>query len=304
MNESTAYTAQFLDDEARSDARPNGPKGCIGVAKLLCSVKLCIGNLYLAGGLLLLPGFLWIIPEKVVAIPLPNNTSITVPEFERAVYTQGVHVLIAGMICVLVAAAADLVLVHAGVVCRHTPSAPVAPNSQDTARRQARVKPQRIAIASSIAQVLGAAALLAGCVVFLLMFSLSKPPRTILGQSAPDLGNDLFQAGAALYFVGAILAIVVTCSAISRARTNGQGTALLWASVVAFLLFICTSCLFFVNGRLPAAEAILAGRMRLAASICLLCAICLLYAITAAEVVGSHAPSTDKHNAGYASSTA
>ena len=309
MNQPASYTARFLDDgtQPQGDAEPDGraPKGCMVLGKLMCSLKMCIGNLYLVGSLLLLPGFLWIIPETVVTIPLPNKKTITVPKFDHVAYTRGVYVLIAGMGCVLVAAVADLVLVHAGIACTHTTRDVYASNSQRTATsRQPPAKRKPIAIASSITQVLGATALLAGCVVFLPEFSLSKPPRVILSVSAPDLGNYLFQAGSVLYFVGALLAIVGAYLGIRSARRDGRGTAMLWASIAAFLLFICTSSLFFANGLLPTAQAILAGQMRLAASVCLLCAICILYAVTAAEVTGSLAAQRheDKRNAGYISS--
>lgn len=276
----TLMEERFLDPSLAVE-RPR--KGST-LALLCCDVKIFIGNLYLAGGCLLLPGFLWIVPEKVITIPVKFNPAhipikfITVPVFNPELYARGVNTLIAGMACVLLAALLDLFLVH----CRTSQGKQIEIQMlrTDTAATSGKLG----VVISSVCQVLGAAALLAGCIVFLPQFSTTSPPKVICGIDAPDLGNDLFQAGAVLYFMGACLAIFGTFSAIYGATLSGRRTAPLWASVVAFLLFICTSTLFFVNGRLPTAQAVIAGQLRVAASVCLLTAICILYVVTIMEV--------------------
>jgi len=138
-------------------------------------------------------------------------------------------------------------------------------------------------LASPVCQVLGAATILAGCCVFLPKFSLATPPKTLLGVSAPDLGNDLFQAGAVLYFVGAVLSIAQVAPALRDARAAGRSALPQCASLCAFGLFVATSCLFFANGRLPTARAVEAGYMRLAAALCMMGAIVLLLLVAVAD---------------------
>ena len=277
-----------------------------------------IGTLYLVGATLLLPGFLWIIPDRVLTVPVHFNKTTHSPDrfitfpvfcnvtalgmmdssFDAALcnrqYGNGVHLLIIGMVIVLSAAIIDLLFIH----CRMRAILPGS--SQSAVAAQPMGEPMLLPLggapessplcavllrlASPVCQVLGAAGILAGCVVFLPTFSLANPPEMIWGVKAPVLGNDLFQVASVLYLVGAVLAIIGMATAVRAARRGNRPTLALWTSLVAFVLFVCVSCLFFVNARLPNEQAIKAGQLRLAASICLFCAVVLLFGITIVEV--------------------
>ena len=269
------------------------------------ALQFWLGVTYIAGGALLLPGFIWIVPTKVIAVPdgkhfdptthvptciLNGTYCIDVPIFDSSAYSRGVNVLIVGMVLILLSAIIDFTCVQArsppfsdqgGAALQPMLKVDAAPSS--AGERLAR-------LVSPLAQVLGAAAILAGCVVFLPKYSNPPPPNPpvkLWGVSAPDLGNDLFQAGAVLYFVGAVFAIAHVVHAIIQSRrrcgTRDCGTPAQGASILAFVAFLATSLLFFINGHLPPKQAVEAGHLRVAASVCMNCAIVILFLVAIAE---------------------
>lgn len=252
-------------------------------------VKLSIGTVYLVGGSFLLPGFVWIVPTNVIHIPV-HFDNVThqpdafayVPIFDASVYATGVHALIVGMTLVLFASVADLLCVHcresAGASTMPTATAPMLLSPEQPSKR----KQSPLRLLSPFAQMLGAAFILAGCVIFLPVYSLpgfNQPPVQIWGTSAPDLASLCFQIASVLYFMGALLAIVGVRSALRDATLSVRRARSLKVSVVAFTLFIATSVLFFLNGQLPKAHAVTAGNMRLAGAICMMVAIVMLFGV-------------------------
>ena len=250
-----------------------------------------MGLLYLIGGCLLVPGFLMIIPESVTSFPVVNHTTgvvekvVTFPNFDHYEYAVGIDLLLVGVGLILVGAVIDFCLNFCLKVkpVRGTATSTMADPMLPAAPEEATQKSLFWRSASPLCQVLGASFLLAGCIVFMPVYALGAPPATILGVSAPKLGNWCFQVASVLYCVGALLAIASIVSDLRSARKAGRVTTTYWISLCAFVLFIATSVLFFVNGRLPTAQAVTAGSLRLAASICLLCAIVLLFVVSIIE---------------------
>jgi len=121
---------------------------------------------------------------------------------------------------------------------------------------------------------------LVGCVVLQPKYALLKTgPAEIMGMKCTDLGNLLFKIGSVLYFTAAICALGGICAGIAAARREKRGTAKLWASAPAFLLFMCTSTLFFYNGCMPKDKAIEAGNVRMGGAACLFAAVVLLFLV-------------------------
>lgn len=247
-----------------------------------------IGAVYLVGACLLLPGFRWIIPDDVVTLKIPVHFDpvthvpdkfanlYNVPVFS-AKYGDGVRVLIVGVTCILTAAVIDLAAVH----CREAK----AMGTKGVLR-----------LGGPILQVLGAAAILWGVIVFLpsnqgllwngKMDPAAHGPVEMFNMKAPDFGNLLFKIGAVLYFLGAILALVGVAHGIKAARQAGRDTSALFLSIPAFCLFMCTSTMFFINGCMPGSQAVQAGWLRMAAAICLFLAVCILCVVTGLEIRG------------------
>lgn len=250
------------------------------------SCKLLIGGIYFLGACLLLPGFLWIIPTAVVTLHIPvhfNNVThkpdhfITVPDVPQfsVKYGDGVRILIWGMLFIIAGAVLDLLAVHCVAA-------------------MAMGKNGALRVAGPFFQVLGAATILWGCIVFLpsnqgLNWDGTTPhgssgPKEMFGMKASDLGNLLFKIGSVLYCLSAVLGIVGICHGITQARQSGKRTVTLWMSIPAFLLFMCTSTLYYINGCMPKADAVQAGWLRMVGTICLFVAVLILCLATVLEV--------------------
>merc|ERR1740121_1549166 len=141
------------------------------------ATKAVVGLLYLIGAFLLLPGFIWIIPEKILHIPVHFNPTthipdafIDVPKFSDK-YETAIHTLIWGISLILGAAIIDMFVHH----CR----APAGGSKGPVAAL--------LRVFGPFMQVLGALCILAGCVVFLPRYALTNPPKQFNGVSAPDL---------------------------------------------------------------------------------------------------------------------
>lgn len=265
------------------------------MGKLDDVVKLAIGAIYLVGASMLLPGFLWIIPEKVVTLHVPvhfNNVThapdrfIDMPDVPMfgAKYGDGVRILIIGMSFIIVGAVLDLAMIHC--------VAAIAMGRSGVLR-----------VVGPICQVFGGVVILWGCDVFLpsnqgLLWDgkmdMSKHgPVNMFGMKAPDFGNLLFKIGSILYGLGAVLAIVGTLHAIKEAHRRGSSVLTLWLSIPAFGLFLCTSTLYFINGCMPASQAIMAGVLRMVGTGCLFAAVLILCVATLLEVCSSPAKGRD-----------
>jgi len=240
-------------------------------------MKVVIGIFYLVGAFLLLPGFIWIIPEKILHIPVHFNPSTHVPDVFIYVpkfgdrYETAIHTLIWGISLILAAATMDMLANH----CR----APAGGSKGIVAAVRRVFGP--------FMQVLGALAILGGCIVFLPKYALTNPPKKFNGISAPDLANDLFKLGSVLYFIAAIVGVLGVVTGIRMAKARGKAWWPLTLPLVAFLLFMCTSTCYFVNGMLPTSKGIEAGYLRLVGTICMVIAVVLLTISTAIEVVAN-----------------
>lgn len=254
------------------------------------AVKLFIGTSYLLGSCLLLPGFRWIIPTKVVTLHVPVHfDNVThkpdrfvdvpnVPEF-GAKYGDGVQILIFGMVFIILGAVSDLALVH-------------APEAVAVGKSVA------LRVAGPILQILGAAAIMWGCIVFLpsnlgLLWNGQADPAAhgamvqMFGMKASDFGNLLFKVASVLYGLGAFLGIVGAARGIKACREGDapEGKALaLQLSIPAFILFICTSTAYLVNGCMAASLAVEAGWLRMGGTICLFIAVIILCLATVMEI--------------------
>jgi len=251
-------------------------------------IKMLIAVLYLAGVVLLMPGFLWIVPEGIIQIP-KGPVTIVIPAF-GASYASGVHLLILGMALVTSAALLEF--------CQTCGAAPSGAGTSDLVAGSARQLLPSVGRAADGAgcagsitrlfgpgcQVLGSLAILAGCIVFLPQFSQAVPPVAIAGMKAPNLGKLLFQVGSAAYFVGAVAAIRGLVVG-ARARPHSGCSWALVASLLAFILFLLTSSLLFSSSLLPSVEAVRAGVLRVVGATCLLVAVVLLCGVTVAEVL-------------------
>mmetsp|Transcript_50298 Transcript_50298/g.92976 ORF Transcript_50298/g.92976 Transcript_50298/m.92976 type:complete len:284 (+) Transcript_50298:41-892(+) len=258
----------------------------------ICS-KIGIAALYLVGVILLLPGFIWIVPEKVIDIAHGHSDRpLFVPIF-GPLYARGVSWLIVGMASVLVATVTESIM---RCFKEHSPSAELDSAAgtllaDGTQQRRAvhsgtRTSWRRVLVESlgCVCQVAGASLILAGCIVFLPRYSSVVPPKVILGMKAPDLGNELFKAGSVAYFLGALLGIGSEAAKIRLAKSQRRSACIHIVMVVPLLLFMAASTLLFVNGFLPKHDAVLAGKLRVAGSICLLTAVVILCGMVAVEV--------------------
>jgi len=108
-------------------------------------------------------------------------------------------------------------------------------------------------------------------------------PAKVLGKQATDLGPRMFQVASVIYAVGAVVGIVGVVGAIQHADKEGRNSSGLKLTIVAFILFIATSTLFFVNGMLSNSNCVESGWLRMAAAICMLVAIVILFVVNAIE---------------------
>merc|ERR1712086_1215555 len=327
----------------------------------LALTKMFVGFLYLVGGVLLQPGFYWIIPTGTFLVPPPSTVGV-VPVFDFDNYVTGMNLLIVGVGMVLVSATVDFVFVH----CFAPRNASVAgqwksdfEQAETLSEGLTRTQTHRTEIRAHVGgnnflrlfgpacQVLGAAVLLFGCIVLLPKYAgvcepscppipmmnktthrpiidpvthepvfypvvelpsnctyfLQIPhapqsvwpnsfnvtavnmciPRQIFGEKATDLGRHSFQAASIIYALGALVGIYGVVIAIGHANKEGRGSIGLKATILAFLLFIATSTLFFVNGLLDNKDCVEAGWLRMAAAICMLVAIIILFIVNGAE---------------------
>merc|ERR1712070_1247722 len=307
----------------------------------LTAIKMFIGLLYLVGGVLLQPGFYWIIPTGTYTVPPPPPPApvpaepLIVPVFDYDNYVKGMNLLIVGVGMVLVAAIVDL-------VCVHCPAPRNSFNPDDVEKAESlsagltRTETHRTEIRAHVGgsvfvrlfgpvcQVLGAAVLLFGCVVLLPKYAgvcsptcpplpfpvllnqtsgecmgnvqphvwvpITKPvnmcePRHWLGQKMTDLGQKSFQVASVIYAIGAVFSIYGLIVAIKQAHKEGRSSDGLYATILAFVLFMATSTLFFINGSLATKDCVEAGWLRMAAAICMLVAIVILFAVNGAEAM-------------------
>lgn len=270
----------------------------------LDAIKLSVGAIYFIGGCLLLPGFRWIIPDKVADIKVPVHFDpvthkpdhfITVPNvpFFGEKYGDGVWILILGMGFVVTGAVVDLVFVHL--------AAPMMAKSQGPGAREVQHHPQGamavLRLVGPICQVFGAATILWGCVVFLpknqgLFWNgqadqKAGGPVDMFGMKANDFGNLLFKIGSVIYFVGAIAAIAGISAAIPAKKARGKSATTLYLNLPAFCLFATTSTLYFINGCMGPASAVQAGWLRMIGTICLFLAVVILCVTTVMDVTES-----------------
>jgi len=265
-----------------------GGQSCLPKMAPNSAIKVLIALLYLGGVILLLPGFLWIVPKGVFQIH-KGPVTIAIPLF-TAKYASGVHLLIAGISLVSSAA-----LLEFFQTCHATLAAARVAGPASGSARRLLPSASRAGVSGCAAtmsrllgpgcQVLGSLAILAGCVIFLPKFSLAVPPVKIAGMKAPDLGKLLFQLGSAAYFLGAVAAIRGLVAGACAGRQPGWRSWQLAASLLAFLLFMLTSSMLLSSGLLAPVEAVRAGHLRVAGAVCLLVGVVLLSAVTASEVL-------------------
>jgi len=261
-------------------------------------IKIVIGVIYFIGSVGLIPGFLWIVPEKVIDIKIPVHFNATthrpdafatiydIPVFGEK-YGDGVRLLIIGMGFIVAASFTDLALVHC-----------VAVTTMERKREALR-------ILGPLFNVLGAATILYGCVVFLPsnqgllwdgeMDKSKNGPIELFNMKASDFGTLLFKIGSVLYALGAVLAIAGIASGIKQFRRVGRSTCPLWLSLPAFFLFIATSTMFFVSSCLAKGMAIEAAWLRMGGGCSIFAAVVILCVATIVEVMDrSQGPSDEE----------
>jgi len=257
------------------------------------AVKLFIGTFYFVGSILLLPGFRWIIPEKVVTLHLHipvhfdnvthkpdrfiNKDVPNVPVFGSK-YGDGIQLCIVGMVFIIIASVSDFALVHC----------PAA---------MAMGKAGALRVVGNILPIFGAGLIMWGCIAFLpsnqgllwngQMDRKNQPAPEMFNMKPSDFGNLLFKIGSVIYALGAILGIVGAVKGIKAyqdGHSNSDNTLGLQLSIPAFFLFVCTSTAYFINGCMSASLAVQAGWLRMGGTICLFMAVLILCLATVLEI--------------------
>lgn len=206
-------------------------------------MKVVMTTLNVVGGCMLQPGFLWIVPTKVVNSYGTNGT--TFPVYGDH-YGEAIHLLILGMVLVVAAAIMDLIIIR---YC----------DSETTASE----------MLSPVCQVLAATTLLFGCVLYMPQYANANPPVTIVGMSTTDLAKLLFVAASVVYFADAAAGLLW----FEQSR----------ATQIALLLFMVLGVLFIVSSELPVGQSVEAGWLMVAAASLLLLAFVVLWIETLVE---------------------